>query len=136
MQTVRAHTGMYARCGDDAGVCSQVDACAEEIEKNLLLLGASAIEDKLQKGVPESIAQLAKANIKVWVLTGDKQETAINIGFACMLLHNFMSIYLANENSKKDLEACLAKYEGQITASGSQVRRGLVTCCFVDRRSH
>jgi P-type E1-E2 ATPase len=48
--------------------------------QNLTLLGATAIEDKLQEGVPETIANLAKADIKIWVLTGDKQETAINIG--------------------------------------------------------
>lgn len=45
-----------------------------------MLLGATAIEDRLQAGVPETIATLMKADIKIWVLTGDKQETAINIG--------------------------------------------------------
>lgn len=49
-------------------------------QQNLLLLGATAIEDRLQAGVPETIATLMKADIKIWVLTGDKQETAINIG--------------------------------------------------------
>lgn len=58
----------------------KVDACYEEIEQNLQLLGATAIEDKLQDGVPQTIANLATAGIKLWVLTGDKQETAINIG--------------------------------------------------------
>ena len=45
----------------------------EEIEKNMTLLGATAIEDKLQDGVPEAIATLSLAGIKIWVLTGDKQ---------------------------------------------------------------
>ncbi len=58
----------------------KVDAVYEEIEQNLKLLGATAIEDKLQDGVPQTIANLAAAGIKLWVLTGDKQETAINIG--------------------------------------------------------
>ena len=48
--------------------------------QNLLLLGATAIEDKLQDKVPETIETLIKADIKIWILTGDKQETAINIG--------------------------------------------------------
>ena len=48
--------------------------------KNLQLLGATAIEDKLQDKVPETIETLMKADIKIWILTGDKQETAINIG--------------------------------------------------------
>ncbi len=50
----------------------------ELIEKNLILLGATAIEDRLQHGVPETISALLQAGIKVWILTGDKQETAIN----------------------------------------------------------
>ncbi|XP_019373712.1 PREDICTED: phospholipid-transporting ATPase IC [Gavialis gangeticus] len=63
-----------------------LDRVYEEIEKNLILLGATAIEDKLQDGVPETISKLAKADIKIWVLTGDKKETAENIGFSCELL--------------------------------------------------
>ena len=57
-----------------------------QIEKDLVLLGATAIEDKLQDGVPQTIANLRKTGIKIWVLTGDKQETAINIGYSCQLL--------------------------------------------------
>nr|KAF6400410.1 ATPase phospholipid transporting 8B3 [Rousettus aegyptiacus] len=64
----------------------------EEMEQNLQLLGATAIEDKLQDGVPETIQCLKQGNIKVWVLTGDKQETAVNIGFACRLLSEDMVI--------------------------------------------
>ena len=55
-------------------------------EKDLDYIGSSAIEDKLQYGVPETIDMLIKANIKVWVLTGDKQETAIEIGKSCKLI--------------------------------------------------
>uniref|UniRef100_A0A8C1SYX0 Phospholipid-transporting ATPase n=1 Tax=Cyprinus carpio TaxID=7962 RepID=A0A8C1SYX0_CYPCA len=68
----------------------KLEECYELIEKNLLLLGATAIEDRLQAGVPETIATLMKANIKIWVLTGDKQETAINIGVChtCIYLYH------------------------------------------------
>uniref|UniRef100_A0A3B4AMZ7 P-type ATPase C-terminal domain-containing protein n=1 Tax=Periophthalmus magnuspinnatus TaxID=409849 RepID=A0A3B4AMZ7_9GOBI len=52
----------------------------------LKLLGLTAIEDRLQEGVPETIAMLQQAGLKVWVLTGDKKETAVNIGYACKLL--------------------------------------------------
>ncbi|OXB81390.1 UNVERIFIED_CONTAM: hypothetical protein H355_001607 [Colinus virginianus] len=58
----------------------KLEECYEIIEKDLLLLGATAIEDRLQAGVPETIATLMKAEIKIWILTGDKQETALNIG--------------------------------------------------------
>ena len=51
----------------------KLDVVYEEIEENLKLIGATAIEDKLQDGVPEAIANLAQAGIKIWVLTGDKQ---------------------------------------------------------------
>ena len=64
----------------------KLDAVYNQIEKDLDLLGATAIEDKLQDGVPRTIANLRSAGIKIWVLTGDKQETAINIGYSCHLL--------------------------------------------------
>ena len=51
----------------------KLDDVYEEIEQNLTLLGATAIEDKLQDGVPQAIANLALSGIKIWVLTGDKQ---------------------------------------------------------------
>ena len=58
----------------------------EVIEVNLECVGATAIEDKLQDNVGDTINYLKRAQIKVWVLTGDKQETAINIGYSCKLL--------------------------------------------------
>ncbi|KAI3452964.1 hypothetical protein Pfo_009627 [Paulownia fortunei] len=67
-----------------------IDEVTEEIEKDLILIGATAVEDKLQQGVPECIDKLAQAGIKIWVLTGDKMETAINIGYACSLLRQGM----------------------------------------------
>lgn len=56
-----------------------IENAGEIIEQNFELAGATAIEDKLQKGVPETIDKLRRANIKIWMLTGDKRETAINI---------------------------------------------------------
>ncbi|KAI4368975.1 hypothetical protein MLD38_017472 [Melastoma candidum] len=69
---------------------SLIDEATETIEKGLILLGATAVEDKLQNGVPDCIDRLAQAGIKIWVLTGDKMETAINIGYACSLLRQGM----------------------------------------------
>ncbi|KAK8455441.1 hypothetical protein SEVIR_4G165700v4 [Setaria viridis] len=69
----------------------KIEQAADSIEQDLILLGATAVEDKLQKGVPECIDKLAQAGIKIWVLTGDKMETAINIGFACSLLRQGMT---------------------------------------------
>ncbi|XP_073327919.1 phospholipid-transporting ATPase ID [Pagrus major] len=69
----------------------QLGALYEEIEQGLKLLGATAIEDKLQEGVPETIACLNLADIKIWVLTGDKLETAMNIGYSCNMLRDDMN---------------------------------------------
>jgi phospholipid-translocating ATPase len=58
---------------------ARIEAVSDELERDLRLLGATAIEDRLQDGVPETIADLKRAGIKVWVATGDKLETAIGI---------------------------------------------------------
>ncbi|KAI1278906.1 hypothetical protein F5Y07DRAFT_57542 [Xylaria sp. FL0933] len=70
----------------------KLEEVADKIEQNLTLLGGTAIEDRLQDGVPDTIEVLGKAGIKLWVLTGDKVETAINIGFSCNLLNNDMEL--------------------------------------------
>lgn len=80
----------------------QLDEVATLMEQDLTLLGASAIEDKLQDGVPETIHQCLEANIKVWVLTGDKQETAINIGHSSRLLDHESQIILINTESLEE----------------------------------
>ncbi|XP_077984913.1 putative phospholipid-transporting ATPase IA [Glandiceps talaboti] len=97
---------------------TKLDEAAELIEKNLHLLGATAIEDKLQWGVPETIETLAKADIKIWVLTGDKQETAINIGFSCRLLKESMPLIIINEENHDDTRETLLRH---ITTFGDQL---------------
>ncbi|XP_035800156.2 phospholipid-transporting ATPase ID isoform X2 [Amphiprion ocellaris] len=81
------------RFADKATDCREdrLAAAYEQIEQDMMLLGATAIEDKLQEGVPETIAVLSLANIKIWVLTGDKQETAVNIGYSCKMLTDDMT---------------------------------------------
>ena len=77
----------------------ELDKAAELIEHDFYLLGATAIEDRLQDGVPETIHTLQQANIKVWVLTGDRQETAINIGMSSKLLSEDMMLLIVNEEN-------------------------------------
>ncbi|KAF9010470.1 calcium transporting ATPase [Cyathus striatus] len=86
-----------------------LDQAAELIEKELFLLGATAIEDKLQDGVPDTIHTLQMAGIKVWVLTGDRQETAINIGMSCRLISESMNLVIVNEENARDTEEFLTK---------------------------
>ncbi|EGD80945.1 ATP10A protein [Salpingoeca rosetta] len=68
----------------------------QELEQNMILVGATGIEDKLQDGVPEAIADLRHAGLKVWVLTGDKQETAIEIAMTCRLITRRMHTIILN----------------------------------------
>lgn len=67
----------------------KIEKAAENIEQQLELTGATAIEDKLQAGVPDAIERFARAGIKIWMLTGDKRETAINIGHSCRLIKDY-----------------------------------------------
>ncbi|XP_039003611.1 phospholipid-transporting ATPase 3-like isoform X2 [Hibiscus syriacus] len=77
----------------------KLDEVAELIEKELILIGATAIEDKLQEGVPSCIQTLSRAGIKIWVLTGDKMETAINVAYACNLLNNEMKQFIISSET-------------------------------------
>ncbi|KAK5265226.1 aminophospholipid translocase [Exophiala xenobiotica] len=77
----------------------ELDKAAEIIEHDFFLLGATAIEDRLQDGVPDTIHTLQAAGIKVWVLTGDRQETAINIGMSCKLISEDMTLLIINEEN-------------------------------------
>jgi phospholipid-translocating ATPase len=90
----------------------KLEMVADKIERDLTLLGGTAIEDKLQDGVPAAIQLLGDAGIKLWVLTGDKVETAINIGFSCNLLTNDMDLIVLNveDESLVTTEAELDKY--------------------------
>ncbi|XP_014861118.1 PREDICTED: probable phospholipid-transporting ATPase IF isoform X6 [Poecilia mexicana] len=62
------------------------------IENHLHLLGATGVEDKLQDKVPETIEVLRRAGIKIWVLTGDKHETAVSVSLSCGHFHRTMNI--------------------------------------------
>lgn len=92
----------------------RLDEVADSIERDMEIIGATAIEDKIQPGVPETIANLMKGGIKVWVLTGDKQETAVNIGYSCKLLQQNMDIITINikttEEARNRLKEVLSGY--------------------------
>ena len=73
------------------------------IEKNLTLLGATIVEDKLQENVPEVIKELREADIKIWMLTGDKLSTAYNIGLSCNLINkNIKTFFIEGVEKKVD----------------------------------
>ncbi|KAK8540268.1 hypothetical protein V6N13_048664 [Hibiscus sabdariffa] len=99
---------------------AMLEKAAEMMEKDLILVGATAVEDKLQKGVPHCIDKLAQAGLKLWVLTGDKMETAINIGFACSLLREGMKQICITTLESDSKEAIKENILMQIT-NGSQM---------------
>ena len=83
-------------------------AAAKAIETKLHIVGATAIEDKLQEGVPEAIYNIGRAGIKLWVLTGDKRETAIEIGYSTKVLHPKMHLTDVADGSEKRVKALVA----------------------------
>ncbi|KAJ7724330.1 phospholipid-transporting ATPase 1 [Mycena maculata] len=82
-----------------------IEAACEQIECNLSILGATALEDKLQEGVPEAIEMLHRAGIKLWILTGDKLQTAIEIGYSCNLLKSDMDLMILSADSQQQARA-------------------------------
>ncbi|XP_072651552.1 phospholipid-transporting ATPase VA isoform X4 [Canis lupus baileyi] len=109
---------------------------AIRLETNLHLLGATGIEDRLQDGVPETIAKLRQAGLQIWVLTGDKQETAINIAYACKLLDHDEEVITLNAESQEAcaalLDQCLHYVKSKSPCSTPQKTEGncrSVLCC-------
>ncbi|KAF7165374.1 hypothetical protein CNMCM6106_001564 [Aspergillus hiratsukae] len=94
----------------------RIEAAGELIEQSLHLLGASAIEDKLQKGVPETIDKLRRANIRVWMLTGDKRETAIKIAHSARICEPGSKMFI--------LDATHGDLEGRMRAVSDDIQSG------------
>uniref|UniRef100_A0A8C9VF70 Phospholipid-transporting ATPase n=1 Tax=Scleropages formosus TaxID=113540 RepID=A0A8C9VF70_SCLFO len=82
---------------------------AVHLETNLTLLGATGIEDRLQDDVPATIAALREAGIQVWVLTGDKNETAVNIAYSCRLFNQGDMVFTLNTDSRSILDCTLGE---------------------------
>ncbi|ODH52983.1 hypothetical protein GX48_00851 [Paracoccidioides brasiliensis] len=96
----------------------KIERAGELIEAQLELVGATAIEDKLQKGVPEAIDKLRRANIKLWMLTGDKRETAINIGHSCRLVKDYSTVTILDHDAG-DVERTILETTSEILKGGS-----------------
>lgn len=102
---------------------TKIDSVGSEIEVELSLLGTTAIEDKLQEGVAESIEKIRRAGIKMWMLTGDKRETAINIGYSCKLIYDYSTVVVLSTNE----ENMIAK----MNAVTQEIDSGNVAHCVV-----
>ncbi|KAJ8129429.1 hypothetical protein O1611_g4200 [Lasiodiplodia mahajangana] len=102
----------------------KIEDAGEQIEQTLDLVGATAIEDKLQLGVPETIDKLRRANIKIWMLTGDKRETAINIAHSARICRPGSDIFIF-DSTKGDLE-------GQIRDATEDLRSTVHSVVVID----
>jgi len=100
-----------------------IERAGEMLEQNFELGGATAIEDKLQNGVPEAIDKLRRAHIKMWMLTGDKRETAINIGHSCRLIKDYSAVTV--------LDHTIGHLEQHIAAAMLDVQSGNVAHAVV-----
>ncbi|KAF6066424.1 phospholipid-translocating P-type ATPase, flippase family protein [Candida albicans] len=97
-----------------------VEKVGAKVETNLQLLGATAIEDKLQDGVSEAIDKLRRAGIKLWMLTGDKRETAINIGYSCRLIKDYSTVVVLSNDEGRDALV------DRLTSSTQEIKAGRV----------
>uniref|UniRef100_H3GLM7 Phospholipid-transporting ATPase n=1 Tax=Phytophthora ramorum TaxID=164328 RepID=H3GLM7_PHYRM len=88
---------------------AKTQALYDEIEQNFTLIGASAVEDKLQVGVPETISLFQKAGIKIWVLTGDKLETSLEMGKLCRVVTPQMQEVIIQAATRSDMTQQLDK---------------------------
>jgi phospholipid-translocating P-type ATPase (flippase) len=98
-----------------------LDAAAESIEKDLEIVGATAIEDKLQEDVDITISNLKQAGVKVWVLTGDKLDTARIVGFSCAVLSNEMDIMtLDGPETADEISEVLSEFHERVLSNLSK----------------
>lgn len=97
------------------------------MENSLVLLGATGIEDRLQEGVPETIAALLSAGIVLWVLTGDKPETAINVAYSAKLFSPQMELLKISARSKEAAERTIAFYLSEIERDSPSVTPSVMT---------
>ncbi|SCU81992.1 LADA_0C02322g1_1 [Lachancea dasiensis] len=101
----------------------KIHIIGESVEQSLRLLGATAIEDKLQEGVADAIKKIRRAGIKMWMLTGDKRETAINIGYSCNLIHDYSTVVILSAEDEN--------ISSKLTALTQEIERGNVAHCVV-----
>jgi phospholipid-translocating ATPase len=95
-----------------------IEEAGDMIEQGFELCAATAIEDKLQHGVPQAIDKLRRAKIKMWMLTGDKRETAINIGYSCRLIKDYSTVTILDHET--------GEVEQSIAASVLAINHGTV----------
>eukprot|EP00027_Filamoeba_sp_ATCC50430_P018405 CAMPEP_0168578090 /NCGR_PEP_ID=MMETSP0413-20121227/21145_1 /TAXON_ID=136452 /ORGANISM="Filamoeba nolandi, Strain NC-AS-23-1" /LENGTH=1137 /DNA_ID=CAMNT_0008611909 /DNA_START=1 /DNA_END=3414 /DNA_ORIENTATION=+ len=115
---------------------TKVEEAAQLMETNLNLVGCTAIDDKLQELVPETIDFLMQAGIQIWVLTGDKQETAINIAYSSKLVTPDMELLIIKGSDAasvgQHLQQALLKFESLFNEASSGTSQGRKVAMAID----
>nr|CAD7461211.1 unnamed protein product [Timema tahoe] len=105
---------------------SIIAASYSKMEAGLTLLGATGVEDKLQEGVQETLESLRAAGLKVWILTGDKVETAVNISFSCgHFKPGTIQLFLTEHHKERSCVQMLQAYSARVEADSLE-QYGLV----------
>jgi phospholipid-transporting ATPase len=89
----------------------EVKWVTEKFENGVYLIGGTIVEDKLQDDVPETIRDLRLAGIKIWMITGDKIDTAYNIGLSCNLISYDLENFKIEGEKGVFLEDLLEKFK-------------------------
>ncbi|CAF2840318.1 unnamed protein product [Rotaria sp. Silwood2] len=96
---------------------------ANGIEINLMLAGLTAVEDKLQDGVPKAIATLRCAGIKIWLVTGDKQATALSTAQAASLVNMTQTVNLDHDSLSENNAPAMTTWDFSETAQAQLKQR-------------
>lgn len=88
-------------CIIDKSKNSDLEKWISKMEENLILLGATALEDKLQDNVKTDLQEFLEAGISVWMITGDKLDTAESIGYSCRLFNDDTEVFKIKSSEKK-----------------------------------
>ena len=106
---IQEYDDIKYRAINDKSLNAQLDLMIEKIEGNALLLGVSALEDKLQERVKYDIEDFIEAGINFWMITGDKMDTAETIGYSCGIISEDSEVYKIRDNKK--VEAVIEEME-------------------------
>jgi magnesium-transporting ATPase (P-type) len=93
----RKYNEVKYRAISDKRLNTELDSLISTLESNMILLGATALEDKLQDNVTEDIQEFIEAGINVWMITGDKLDTAESIGHSCKLFNDDTEVFRIKE---------------------------------------
>lgn len=116
----------YSKAYESVDRKSKIKTLCEKVEKDLFLLGCTAIEDNLQDKVPESIKKFLEANIKVWMITGDKFETAENIAGCAGLTDSETFIYRFKSANQEEFPEKVKELKRMIQQQGAKTRKAII----------